>query len=745
MTAPTTDTTGLAVPVVLRVAPHESLPETADRLASALAEQPDRDVEVRLAAGTYRLAEPVRLGPEHSGDERRTVTWSGPGALLCGGVPLRWRPGDDGRWLATVPDGITPTDLFVDGRRSPRARSAPQPAHVSFAVEAGLTGARAFGIDRWTRPEAVTCVVKVRWRTFHLPVAGVEGDVMTFPEPCWTNATGGTGRVGPYWDTTAVDGRQFAGGIVVENAIELLTEPGDHVWDPVARTVTYLPLPGQDLEGSDAVVPVTENLLVLDGAAHVRLEGLAFAHAAYAQSVTDEGYIGAQAGLTLTGPEGPEDMAGRFYTKPAAALVVRRGRHVTVEGCTFTRLAGAGAVLEHGTRDSAITRSRFEDVGSGALYVGDTEPRPGADLQSVGNTVSRCVVRRAGERYTDAVGIWAGYVAGLTLDHNTLEDLPYSGISLGWGWNQPEVRESVLRDNRVTANRITGVMRAASGMHDGGAIYTQGAQPGTVVARNHIDRSGYGGTQRDGNGIYLDEQSSHLRVEENVVTRVGYKWLSNWASYGVRNRSRGNWTDTDAPALGGEGSGSDGDHLRLDALPPEALAVAVAAGAEADETVWPGAVDLARGCAATQSSVAASTARTTEDLSRLAEGQSDGAPEVASRQDAAAVALDRDTSTDTATADERGSWWRVDLGAERAVGAVELWNAESMATREVVVELADEAGDVTASVAVDGLVRRPTVVEVGATGRYVTVRRAHGAVALSSVAVRPGDHPIPRR
>ncbi|MEV0112424.1 hypothetical protein AB0H77_04075 [Streptomyces sp. NPDC050844] len=75
------------------------------------------------------------------------------------------------------------------------------------------------------------------------------------------------------------------------------------------------------------------------------------------------------------------------------------------------------------------------------------------------------------------MGIWAGYEAGSVVDHNTIDDLPYSGISVGWGWNQPEAQKSVLRDNRITNNRITNVMRVEHAQHDGGAIYTQGAQP----------------------------------------------------------------------------------------------------------------------------------------------------------------------------------------------------------------------------------------------------------------------------
>jgi hypothetical protein len=187
---------------------------------------------------------------------------------------------------------------------------------------------------------------------------------------------------------------------------------------------------------------------------------------------------------------------------------------------------------------------------------------------------------------------------------------------------------------------------------------------------------------------------------------------------------------------------SCGNHLRLAVLPPEAIRVAAAAGAEQVGTVWGGDIDLARGRPATQSTVAATTARTTEDLSRLADGCVDGPGDAGSApgspEAAAAIAVDGDTCTDTATRDEPGSWWRVDLGTERHVGTVDLWNAESMITRDVVVELTDAAGRTTASRDVSGLVRRPTIVLLDAPGRFVTVRRMGGGLGLASVAVRPG-------
>ncbi|MER8091714.1 right-handed parallel beta-helix repeat-containing protein, partial [Streptomyces sp. NPDC094048] len=388
-----------------------------------------------------------------------------------------------------------------------------------------------------------------------------------------------------------------------------------------------------------------------------------------------------------------------------AALTVRGGRRVSIDDARFSRLGGAGAILEAGTKDSSLTHSSFTDLSSGAVYVGDTEPMPGAALAGERNTVAYNTISRTGVEYTDSVGIWAGYEAQLTVDHNSLDHLPYSGISVGWGWNQPEAQKSVLRDNKVTDNRITDVMEVAQAQHDGGAIYTQGAQPGTVVSGNYINRSAFGNTERDGNGIYLDEQSSHIVVERNVITRIGYKWVSNWADYGIQNTARGNWTDTAAPALGGEGSVMTDNLTGLDRLPAEALAVAARAGVDGG-TVEQLRTDLARTGTATQSST---------------EGTA-----------GAALALDADTNTDTRTLSEAGAWWQVDLGRERHIRQIEIWNNSSSTTADFDVVTDD------GNVHVSGKALRPTVLNLDSRTRTVRiVTSGTGRVALSQVLVHP--------
>ncbi|MFI6965797.1 right-handed parallel beta-helix repeat-containing protein [Streptomyces sp. NPDC050255] len=674
-------------------------PEAARDLARTVA---GREVRVLLKDGTYRLDEPLKLGAADSG-----VTWAAaPGArpVLSGGQDITgWRQNADGTWSARVPEGVTPRQLFVDGRRATRARGEACAAATCDATRTGMTGATATGIAKWQRPTDAEAVIRVRWRNYHCRIAAVSGDTMTFAQPCWTNSASGTERTGPAWDSTTVDSSRYSGVAFFENAPELLDRPGEFVWNSTDRTVTYLPRKGENMRHAQAVTPHTEQLLVVDGAHDVTVDGIGFAYAAYRQPDTDEGYAGMQAGLTLTGATGPVDHAGRFYTKPAAAVTVRGGRAVSIENTRFTHLGGAGAILEAGTKDSSVTRSSFSDLSSGAVYVGDTEPMPGAELAGERNTVAYNTISRTGVEYTDAVGIWAGYEAELTVDHNSLDHLPYSGISVGWGWNQTEAQKSVLRDNKVTNNRITDVMEVAQQQHDGGAIYTQGAQPGTVLSGNYINRSAYGNTERDGNGIYLDEQSSHITVEKNVITRIGYKWVSNWADYGIENTARGNWTDTAAPALGGRGSVMTDNLTGLDRLPAEALAVAARAGSRGGP-VEQLRTDLARTGTATQSST---------------EGTA-----------TAELALDADTNTDTRTLSEQGAWWQVDLGGVRHVRQVEVWNNSASATGDF--DVVTDGG----TVHVSGKALRPTVIDLDSRTRTLKiVTTGTGRVALSQVLI----------
>lgn len=75
------------------------------------------------------------------------------------------------------------------------------------------------------------------------------------------------------------------------------------------------------------------------------------------------------------------------------------------------------------------------------------------------------------------------------------------------------------RNNLVEHNHIHYVMQK---LQDGGAVYTLGNMPGTVIRGNYIHDS-----QGGPGGIYLDEGSGFIEVTKNRVFRVDAPMFHN--------------------------------------------------------------------------------------------------------------------------------------------------------------------------------------------------------------------------
>ena len=538
------------------------------------------DIEVVLRGGTYRIDHTIVLDHRDSGTGGHDVVYrnhSGETPVISGAKPISgWQLDENGRWKARSPIENF-RQLHVAGRRAVRARGAP-PEGLKLYGEDGYQTPDE-GIADWKNPSDLELCYYVEWTHTRCKVRGVTRDgehaVISMLQPRFNDARNKQGvRVGlPNY---------------IENALELLDEPGEWCLDRQANMVYYMPRPGEDMRTARVVAPAIEKLLelrgTLDAPVHnIRFEGITFADGGWL-GPSKTGHVESQANFVNdlnklhTSVKPYVTTIHHEMLKSPSNIVCRAARSIRFERCTFTRLGGGGIDLEYGSQDNVISGCRFYDISGTAIQVGDvlkTDHHPSDERMIVrNNAVVNNYIRDCCVEYMGGVGIFAGYVAETTIAHNEISNLPYSGISIGWGWGELDAgggayhqpfrydTPTPMKSNRIQHNHIHHVMQS---LNDGGGIYTLGNMPGTIIRGNHIhDNRGIPG------GIYLDEGSGFIEVTGNVV--YGARIPMN---YNNRNQNR-------IATCNVHDNFFDPDSKQNADWPPEARKIIDHAGLEAD-------------------------------------------------------------------------------------------------------------------------------------------------------------------
>ena len=122
------------------------------------------------------------------------------------------------------------------------------------------------------------------------------------------------------------------------------------------------------------------------------------------------------------------------------------------------------------------------------------------------------------------VMIYAG--KEITFEKNTMKNVPYSGISIGWGWwNLNGDDDSVVPGEGMDCLgkiviKQNAFYNSLTKLSDGGAIYTLGAMPESIISENYIKDVAVGAPKPDKDkirGIHLDEGTAGVYGEKNVI------------------------------------------------------------------------------------------------------------------------------------------------------------------------------------------------------------------------------------
>ena len=307
----------------------------------------------------------------------------------------------------------------------------------------------------------------------------------------------------------------------VENAKELLDKPGEWYYDANSQELFYYPKEGQEIQTSEFVIPQQLYLLNINGknvedeVHDIVFDGITFAYAGWTRA-SKIGTFGWQAQNLL-----PLNIQGDYETTPAH-INVNHANKITFKKCQFIHMGAIALHLNNNVHDSTIEGNLFYDISDSAIMIGhwnhDYITSPLIQAPSQFNKIQNNLISQIGREYWGSPAIAAYYVNNIDIIHNEINQIPGTGISVGWGWSS-ETDSTTCHDNHIAQNSI---IEIAQKVTDGGGIYTLGQQPGTVIEENVV--------QMVGNNepcYYTDEGSAFITLNNNLCDSAGL-WYSAW-------------------------------------------------------------------------------------------------------------------------------------------------------------------------------------------------------------------------
>jgi hypothetical protein len=512
-------------------------------------------IHIFLKGGIYELQDPVFIRPEDAGTlASPTIIQNAKNEkpVLSGGILVKgWKKASSkveglpaiakGKvWVADAPqmaDNIVDfRQLWVDDKKAIRSMSTaegemdrilswnhqeetcwiPKPKLKDFKYQPGM---ELFIHQWWAIANLRIKNIQTKGDSLKLSFYQPESKIQSehpWPAPWQSKETGNS-------------------GFYLSNSIQFLDQAGEWYLDKVNRKIYYWPLEDENLAKANVRIPYLENLVKIEGTidqpvSHVHFKGITFSHSTFNRP-SQKGHVPLQAGMYLLDAyklktPGTPDKAGLenqgWIGRPRAAVEVNFSDHTSFEDCAFTQLGSTGLDYQKGNHNDLIQGNLFKDIGGTAINVGvfsdeafETHlPYNPKDTREVSSntTIANNLITNVTNEDWGCVGIGAGYVKNIQIRHNEINEISYSGISLGWGWTRTI---NAMSNNHVYANKIT---HYAKHMYDVAGVYTLSAQPGSSITENVVDsiyKAPFAHILDHWFYFYTDEGTSYFNVKNN--------------------------------------------------------------------------------------------------------------------------------------------------------------------------------------------------------------------------------------
>jgi hypothetical protein len=522
---------------------------------------------IYLRSGLYALSEPLFIRPEDSGTSASpTFIEAAPNEkpILNGGVPVTgWQklkgnvaglPKEAVRkvWVADAPKVggrlLEFRQLWVNGEKAIRAKDTPYPLMnriLSWNKQEQTCWIPAPKFGDLSKAEGLEMLIHQWWAIANLRIKRI--DVQGDSAKLWFHQPESRIQSEHPWPAPWLSKETGNSAFYLTNAIQFLNQPGEWFLDSKAEKIYYIPRPNENLTTAQVIAPSLETLVRIAGTidhpvTNVTFKGISFQHTGWLRP-SQQGHVPHQAGLymfdayklKIPGTPDKKSLENQAWIgRPAAAVEVNFAQHTMFENCRFEHLAATGLDYHKGVQDNFIRGNLFKDIGGTGILAGvfadeATEIHlpynPTDDREVCTNlTITNNLITAVTNEDWGAVGIGAGYVRNISIEHNDISEVGYSGISMGWGWTRTI---NAMRNNRVVANKIH---HYAKHMYDAAAIYTLSAQPGSTIAENYIDsvyKAPYAHLPAHWFYLYTDEGSSYFTIKDNWTPSEKYLQNAN--------------------------------------------------------------------------------------------------------------------------------------------------------------------------------------------------------------------------
>ena len=392
-------------------------------------------VVVYVRAGAYYFQEPIVFSVEDSRQANEKViykAYNDEKVIISGAVSLRpkWTPYKKNIYKATVPANIVFDQLFLNGRKQRMARYPnydPTSSHFGGYSEDVLSPEK---IATWKNPEGafIHALHNHEWGGYHYQVTGKD-------------ATGKLHMEGGYQNNRQMGMHKKYR--FIENVFEELDTTDEWYFDKKIRTLYVyadsVPSPNTWRVES----PQLKSLFEFRGSAtrpvrNISIEGFEFAH------------------VLRTFMETKEPLLRSDWAIYRGGTVVFDGtENCAVRNCHFTEVGGNGVFFTHYNRHSEVTGCDIDHIGaSGVCFVGDPSavrspsfeyhefvpydemdkiPGPKNNNYPAECLVSNNLMRGLGQTEKQVAGVQISMAMDITVSHNTIYDVPRSGINISEG------------------------------------------------------------------------------------------------------------------------------------------------------------------------------------------------------------------------------------------------------------------------------------------------------------------------